>query len=360
MSLPFKKTLLKTILNKNLSQIIIIFVIRTLQHIMNYYISDSQDPFFNIASEEYLLKMYDKDFFFLYINQPALIVGKHQNTLAEINLDKVEAENIPVIRRLSGGGTVFHDLGNLNYCFIKKGEKGKLVNFKKYSEPIINALQKLEVNAKFEGKSDLTIDGKKFSGNASHVYRNKVMQHGTMLFSSDLKRLNQLLKVNPLKFKDRGVRSIRSRVTNISDYLLHPISINQLAEHILSEIKNIYPTGSIFQLSDSDKQAINKLKEEKYKSLEWNFGYSPTYTFEKISNFSGGRILEIEMKVSKGRIESIELAGNCINKEAINEFYEHLKGVNHTKFAINKVISNNNVNLYFNNLSSSELLQVLF
>jgi len=327
---------------------------------MNYYISDSQDPFFNIASEEYLLKNYDDNFFFLYVNRPTLIVGKHQNTLAEINLKKVEDEKIPVIRRLSGGGTVFHDLGNLNYCFIKKGEKGKLVDFKKYSEPIINALQNLGVNAKFEGKSDLTIEGKKFSGNASHVYRNKVMQHGTMLFSSNLKRLNQLLKVNPLKFKDRGVRSIRSRVTNISDYLLHPLSIDQLAEQFLLEIKNTYPNATKFQLSETDKQEINKLAEKKYNSLEWNFGYSPTYTFEKMSNFSGGRILEIEMKVSKGRIESIELAGNCINNKAINEFYEHLIGENHTKDAINKVISNNNINLYFNNLSSNELLQVLF
>jgi len=360
MSLPFKKTLLKTILNKNLSQIIIIFVIRTLQHIMNYYISDSQDPFFNIASEEYLLKMYDKDFFFLYINQPALIVGKHQNTLAEINLDKVEAENIPVIRRLSGGGTVFHDLGNLNYCFIKKGEKGKLVDFKKYSEPIINTLQKLGVNAKFEGKSDLTIEGKKFSGNASHVYRNKVMQHGTMLFSSDLKRLNQLLKVNPLKFKDRGVRSIRSRVTNITDYLSNPISTNELANHILSEIKNTYPNATKFQLSELDKQAIKKLSEDKYESVEWNYGYSPTYKFQKMSNFSGGKFLEIEMKVSKGIIESVEISGNCIITTTIEEFHSKLKGLNHTKSTINKMINNNNLNLYFNNLSVKELLQLLF
>jgi len=327
---------------------------------MNYYISDSQDPFFNIASEEYLLKMYDKDFFFLYINQPALIVGKHQNTLAEINLDKVEAENIPVIRRLSGGGTVFHDLGNLNYCFIKKGEKGKLVDFKKYSKPIINTLQKLGVNAKFEGKSDLTIEGKKFSGNASHVYRNKVMQHGTMLFSSDLKRLNQLLKVNPLKFKDRGVRSIRSRVTNISDFLSNPISANELANHILSEIKNTYPDATKFQLSELDKQAIKKLSENKYEAVEWNYGYSPTYKFEKMSNFSDGKILEIEMKVSKGKIESIELAGNCIKKEAIDEFYAQLQGVNHTKSTIIKIISRNNLNIYFNNLSSNELIQLLF
>ncbi len=210
---------------------------------MRYFISSSNNPAFNIATEEYLLKNYEDDFFFLYINTPALVVGKHQNTLAEINLEKAEHEKIPVVRRMSGGGTVFHDEGNLNYCFIKKGDNEKLVNFKKYSQPIVDTLQTLNVDAKFEGKSDLTIAGKKFSGNASHIFKNKVMQHGTMLFSSDLNRLNQLLKVNPLKFKDRGIRSIRSKVTNISEYLSNSISIGKFGQLILTDLKVKFPNS---------------------------------------------------------------------------------------------------------------------
>ena len=324
---------------------------------MFYFISDSQNPAFNIASEEYLLKNYDEDFFILYCNTPVLVVGKHQNTLAEINLEQTNQENIPVIRRLSGGGTVFHDLGNLNYCFIKKG---KLVDFQKYSQPIIDTLQKLGVDAKFEGKSDLTIEGKKFSGNASHVYRNKVMQHGTMLFSSDLKRLNQLLKVNPLKFKDRGVRSIRSRVTNISDYLSSPLSIEEFANLIINNIKQEFCDATEFVLSDQDKLHIESLMKEKYENWEWNYGYSPNYKFEKLSNFPNGSILEVRMKIEKGIIKNVDLDGNCILFDQINTFENEIRNKYHSKNTIEQTLKDTNINLYFKNISTQEVLSAFF
>ncbi|GAB7089045.1 lipoate--protein ligase [Marinifilum fragile] len=327
---------------------------------MNYFISNSNDPYYNLACEEYLLKNYDEDFFFLYINQDSLVVGKHQNTLAEINLDRVNEENIPVVRRLSGGGTVYHDFGNLNYCLIKKGEKGKLVDFKGYSSPIIQALQKLGVNAKFEGKSDLTIDGKKFSGNASHVYKNKVMQHGTMLFSSDLKRLNQLLKVNPLKFTDRGVRSIRSRVTNISDYLSSPISISEFANKVIQEFALTYPNSKLFSFSDEDITTIENLKTDKFQSWEWNYGYSPNYKFEKICNYPSGQILEIEMQIEKGIITELDISGNCIKTKDFHCFIETIKGSNHINSLIYRKLNDINLDLYFNKLGSKELYQLFF
>lgn len=327
---------------------------------MNYFISNSNDPYYNLACEEYLLKNYDEDFFFLYINQDSLVVGKHQNTLAEINLDRVNEENIPVVRRLSGGGTVYHDFGNLNYCLIKKGEKGKLVDFKGYSSPIIQALQKLGVNAKFEGKSDLTIDGKKFSGNASHVYKNKVMQHGTMLFSSDLKRLNQLLKVNPLKFTDRGVRSIRSRVTNISEYLSSPISISEFANKVIQEFALTYPNSKLFSFSDEDITTIENLKTDKFQTWEWNYGYSPNYKFEKICNYPSGQILEIEMQIEKGIITELDISGNCIKTKDFHCFIETIKGSNHINSLIYSRLNDMNLDLYFNKLGSKELYQLFF
>jgi lipoate-protein ligase A len=327
---------------------------------MLYFISSSHLPAFNLATEEYLLKNHEEDFFFLYSNSPALIVGKHQNTLAEINLEKTEQENIPVVRRLSGGGTVFHDEGNLNYCFIKKGEKGKLVDFKKYSSPIIDTLQKLKVDAKFEGKSDLTIAGKKFSGNASHVYRNKVMQHGTMLFSSDLKRLNQLLKVNPLKFKDRGVRSIRSRVTNISDSLSSPMSLSNFADLIIEEVKLKFPEAQEFILSENDLREIELLVTEKYDNWNWNYGYSPNYVFEKLSNFPGGTLLEIRMEITKGIIQNIALDGNCIQFEKIETFKKMLLGVQHDKNTVLKQLKSLSIDSYFKNLSLNQLLNAFF
>lgn len=356
-----KELLLKLILNYNIFQIIIIFVDRkTILKIMFYFISSSQNPAFNLATEEYLLKNYNENFFFLYRNSLALIVGKHQNTLAEINLDKTHEEKIPVIRRLSGGGTVFHDAGNLNYCFITKGEKGKLVDFQQYSLPIIQTLQKLNVNAKFEGKSDLTIEGKKFSGNASHVFKDKILQHGTMLFSSDLNRLNQLLKVNPLKFKDRGIRSIRSRVTNISDYLSTPLSIETFANLIIEEIKLKHPKAIKFEMSKNDIEKIEHLMQEKYNNWAWNYGYSPNYSFEKLTNLQGGLILDVHMNVEKGIIRNLEISGNCINTTKISEFKNIIHGEYHDKTIIKQRLNNYNINLYFSKITLEQLLSSFF
>jgi lipoate-protein ligase A len=327
---------------------------------MLYFISSSNNPAFNIATEEYLLKNYEDDFFFLYTNTPSLIVGKHQNTLAEINLEKAEEENIPIVRRMSGGGTVFHDEGNLNYCFIKKGDNEKLINFKKYSQPIIDTLQAINIDAKFEGKSDLTIDGKKFSGNASHIFKNKVMQHGTMLFLSDLKRLNQLLKVNPLKFKDRGIRSIRSKVTNISEYLTDSLSIEKFGQLILEDLKTKFPDAKQFELSPIDIEKIEVLMAEKYNNWEWNYGYSPNYTFEKLSNFPEGAILELSMKVEKGIIKNLEVFGNCLVENHISDFKTILIGKYHDKNTLYKTLKSLDLNLFFNKITDKEILSALF
>jgi lipoate-protein ligase A len=327
---------------------------------MFYYISKSNQAAFNQATEEYFLKNFEADFYMLYRNKAAVIIGKHQNTLAEINLHKCEEEGIEIIRRLSGGGTVFHDEGNLNYCFISKGEKGELINFRKYSQPVIDVLQSLNVNAKFEGKSDLTIDGMKFSGNASHIYRSKVMQHGTMLFSSDLSRLNSLLKVNPLKFKDRGVRSIRSRVTNISDHLSAPLSIEELQNKIIDHVQKEFSGVKAYELTESDHQAILKLMEEKYLKWEWNFGYSPKYKFERLISFANGNILEIELDIEKGKISRAEILGNCIKMGNINELENRLINIPHHKESMLQELENSDMNTYFLKINLDEFLKAIF
>ena len=327
---------------------------------MFYYISNSNEAAFNQATEEYFLKNVEENFYMLYRNKAAIIIGKHQNALAEINLDKCEKEGIEIVRRLSGGGTVFHDEGNLNYCFINEGQKGELINFRKYSQPVIDVLQSLNVNAKFEGKSDLTIEGMKFSGNASHIYRSKVMQHGTMLFSSDLNRLNSLLKVNPLKFKDRGVRSIRSRVTNISDHLSAPLNVDELQNKIVDHVQSQFPEVKAYELTEEDHRAIQKLMEEKYLKWEWNFGYSPKYKFERLISFPNGNILEIELDIEKGRIVRSEILGNCIKMEKINELESKLINIPHHKETLLQTLGQIDLNNYFLDLETEELIKAIF
>ncbi len=166
------------------------------------------NPYFNLAAEEYVLKNFNDDCFMLWRNRPSIIVGKHQNTLSEININHVKENNIDVVRRLSGGGAVFHDLGNLNFTFIKNvNNESNLVDFKKYTQPIIDVLKHLGVDAKFEGRNDIMINGRKVSGNAEHVFKRRVLHHGTLLFSSVMADLSKVLKVNPLKYQDKGVKS---------------------------------------------------------------------------------------------------------------------------------------------------------
>ncbi|MCD6178546.1 MAG: lipoate--protein ligase family protein, partial [Bacteroidales bacterium] len=199
------------------------------------------DPFFNLAAEEFLIKNTTEPLFMLWQNTPSVVVGKHQNALKEINLKFLQEKNIPVIRRISGGGTVFHDLGNLNYSFINFGHRESLVNFKKYSQPIVDVLQKMGVDAQLIGKSDLKIKGLKFSGNASHVYKNKVLHHGTLLFSSELNILNNSIKVSEINFSDKAVQSNRSTVTNIQSHLKETLSLEEFKQKIIDFVMTSFP-----------------------------------------------------------------------------------------------------------------------
>jgi lipoate---protein ligase len=208
----------------------------------------STEPYFNMALEEHLLRNFSANIFMLWRNNNAIVVGKHQNTLAEINLDFVKQQNIKVVRRLSGGGTVFHDLGNLNFTFIENGEGEELINFRKYTQPILDVLAQLGVEARFEGRNDLTINGLKFSGNAEHVFRKRTLHHGTLLFSSQISDLTQALNVDPEKFKDKAVKSVRSRVTNISDHLKVKMDVKEFANRIMNHIRSKYPQATVYEL----------------------------------------------------------------------------------------------------------------
>jgi len=284
---------------------------------MRFLKSKTTNPYFNIATEEYLLKNFNHDFFFLYINEPSIIVGKHQNTMAEINVPFTIENNLKVVRRLSGGGTVFHDAGNLNYCFIQNGKEGFLVDFKKYTQPILNTLQNIGVNAYLRGKSDLVIDDLKFSGNAEHVYRKKILHHGTLLFDSELSKLNEAIKTDWSKFDDKAVRSTRSKVTNICSHLKSPLGIKQFRDKVFEEVQSNNTDFEEYILTESDFIEIEKLIANKYQTWDWNFGYSPKYKLAQSIDIDG-KILSSKIEIDKGVIVRAKLLINNTENNVLN------------------------------------------
>lgn len=317
------------------------------------------DPYFNLAAEEYVLKNFVRDCFMLWRNEPSIIVGKHQNTLAEINTDYVKENEIKVVRRLSGGGAVFHDLGNLNFTFIASGEHHQLVDFRKFTRPILDVLQKLDIEAKFEGRNDLTIDGRKFSGNAEHVYKSRVLHHGTLLFSSQITDLSNALKVDPSKFQDKAVKSVRSRVTNISEHLKAPLTVLEFRDLIMQHILDSTPDAEIYTFTDQDIEAIAKLRDEKYISWEWNFGYSPKYNFQKVVKTNGGK-LDISLEVVNGIIEKAKFYGDYFNKLDPEDIENALSGAEHNERSIKNRLNGLEIPDYFLNVTKDELIKALF
>ena len=319
------------------------------------------DPYFNLATEEYVLKEVKDDSFMLWRNEPSIIVGKHQNTLAEINQDYVKANSIKVVRRLSGGGAVFHDLGNLNFTFTMQGSGDEnLINFRKYTEPILEVLVKLGIDARFEGRNDLTIGGKKFSGNAMHIWKNKVLSHGTLLFSSHMTDLSGALNADPLKFKDKAVKSVRSRVTNISEHLKHTMDVMEFSALIEEHIMEKYPDAILYELSEKDHVRIQQMVDEKYGTWEWNFGYSPRYNFRKILRTMNSGTLEFNLDVREGIIREVKIFGDYFNKYDTEEIETALRNIQHQEEQIRKALSRFMIGDYFNNLTMEEFMEGMF
>ena len=267
-------------------------------------LNNNTDPYFNIAAEDYLLKNSGEDIFMLYRNEPSIIVGKHQNTFAEINYKFVKENKIKIVRRLSGGGTVFHDLGNVNFTFIQNGKEGTLIDFVKFTEPVIHTLNLMGVHATRSGRNDILVEGLKISGNAEHIYKTRTLHHGTLLFSSKLDVLKNGLKTNPENFSDKAVKSVRSPVTNISNYL-KDYSIDTFIQKVQSSVLEFFPKTDFHTFNDSETEIINNLVNQKYATWEWNFGYSP-----KFKIITQGIIKEIFvslfLEVDKGIITLIQ------------------------------------------------------
>jgi lipoate---protein ligase len=240
--------------------------------------SDSQQPFFNLAAEEYYMQNRKEDFVILSINKACVVIGKHQVVHREVNAKYIEEKNIPVLRRISGGGAVYHDSGNLNFAFIRHSEPGKQIDFKLYTEPVIAFLNSLGVNAVFGSKNEITVDGLKVSGNAEHVFRERVLHHGTLLYDASLDDLSRSLNEKSERYSTRAVDSKRTKVANLKGKLQNIDGIDEFMESLCKFLRQ--KTGSHAYIMPADEKTnIQSLADSKYKTWEWNYGYGPQYSF---------------------------------------------------------------------------------
>lgn len=318
------------------------------------------DPYWNLAAEEYLLTSFSEPIFRIWRNSDSIIVGKNQNTFAEINIDFVERNNIAVVRRLTGGGTVFHDLGNVNYTFIDRKNDSESTDemFRRFTAPIIRALKSLGVDACLSGRNDLLIGGRKFSGNAICIHGDRLLQHGTLLFRSSMNNLAEALIVHEDKFIGKGVKSTRSRVTNISEHLL----VRKTTDEFFNYMANFCIAEGNFQeyhYCAEDIAAINALADSKYRCREWNYGRSPKCSINHRQKFPSG-ILELSFDIEKGLISNLSINGDYFFKAPTEELCRMLNGVPFEKEKIIDCLNGVAIDDYFSGIDTNQFVSLLF
>lgn len=319
------------------------------------------DPRINLAIEEYALKHLDinETYLLFYINEPSIIIGKNQNTIEEINTKYVEDQQIHVVRRLSGGGAVYHDKGNLNFSFITKDDGNSFHNFKKFTEPVVEALKKLGVNAELSGRNDLMAEGLKISGNAQFSTKGRMFSHGTLLFDSEIENVVSALKVKKDKIESKGIKSIRNRVANISEFLEQKVTVEEFREMLLRYIFDGEENITEYKLTEKDWETIHQISKERYQSWDWNYGKSPKFNLQHSHRFPVGQI-DVRLEVNKGKIDACTIYGDFFGVGDVQEVQEKLTGVRYEKASIEQALEDIDIPHYFGNITKEEFVELIY
>lgn len=313
------------------------------------------DPAWNLAAEQYVFDALPRDrtYFMLWQNDNAIIIGKHQNAAAEINQQFVRENGVRVVRRLSGGGAVYHDMGNLNFTFITDAGDMESINFKLFCQPVVAALAALGVTAEANGRNDMTIDGQKFSGNSQYLKEGRVMHHGTIMFDSDLDRVAQALHVNQGKIAAKGVASVRSR-----QHMPHPVEQEEFRRVLLDNIL-AQQHGEEYIFTEADKAQIARLREQRYATWEWNYGQSRECEMTKKKRFLVCGGLEAHLSTDHGIIQHIAFTGDFFSVVEPEVLAEKLVGLRLEEQSLRGALAQEDAGRYFSGLKNEELIELL-
>ena len=339
-----------------------------------YYVKNERDGVeihdasLNLAIEYYLLNeiVLDEPVLLFYINDDSIIIGKNQNAYEEVNTEFVEKNNIKVVRRFSGGGAVYHDLGVLCFCFITKDDGDSFRNFKKFTQPVIDALHKMGVeNAELKGRNDLVIGDKKFSGNAMYSKNGRMTSHGTLMFNSEVDAVVGALKPKKHKLESKGIKSIRSRVTNILPYMddeYQNISTKQFRERLLLNIYDVDNTDDVkeYVLTEEDWAKIDEFAAQYTANWDWNYGVSPKFDLERDVRIEGVGTVEVKLDVDQGKIADIKMFGDFFGLGEIADVEDQLRGVKYELESIKNALEKVDLNKYIGNVTPEQIAQIIY
>ncbi|HEU4642080.1 MAG TPA: lipoate--protein ligase [Gemmatimonadaceae bacterium] len=327
-----------------------------MRFIDNRGITDAQ---LNLALEEWCLLNLDIDdsYLLFYVNAPSVIIGKHQNTVEEINADFIEERGITVVRRISGGGAVYHDLGNLNFSFITRYAPSRFNNYAEFNRPFIEALRSLGVPAEVSGRNDIVVEGRKVSGNAQVVRGERMFSHGTLLLHSNLDDVVLALRVKPGKIESKGIQSVRSRVANINEFLSAPVTVEELRRRLLD---HVFPGGVAERpLSDAEWREVEALADRKYRTWDWNYGESPDFNLQRAKRFPIGEI-DVRLEVTDGHIRAARLYGDFFARGDITELEGMLVGARYAREDIVEVLASAPLEKYLAEVGVEELAELIY
>ena len=326
---------------------------------MRYLKNPSTNPYYNMAFDEYCLESLpiDEPVFFLWQNRPAVIVGYNQEVNTEVNIDYLKEKGIDLVRRVTGGGAVYHDLENLNYTIVGRSEDLER-DYPEYAALMMKALQALGVPATLSGRNDILVDGKKVSGFAKRVCKNRLMVHGTLMYNVDVDVLTHVLNPSTTKLQSKGIASVRSRVTNLCNYLPELSDIQAFKNRLEEILSNNYSDAE-YKLSEADLANIQQLTDEKFATWEWNYGRSPKATLVHSARLACGTV-EIHLTLAENRIASCRFGGDFLGNLPASDVEKALTGIPYEINEIRKSLSKLEISRYFDRVSAKDLLEMMF